>query len=178
VTLIEFNYAVTDITIISGIGSLHSTDQEYMAEKFHQIVKKPAIDNGEPIAYGYRIHTEKRMQNVIDSHNSAMENKTYYSHSVDLNFTLNNAASKVTYSLDGKENVTLAEKILLSGLANGDHNVTVYAMDEAGNIESQTIYFTIAEPFPTADVAAVSVAVAAVVVLVCWSTTSAKAKAV
>ena len=93
-----------------------------------------------------------------------MENKTYYSSDVDLNFTVNDAASQITYSLDGKENVTLSQNTLLTGLANGDHRVTVYAMDEAGNTYSKTIYFIIAEPFPTVPVAIASVAVIVVVV--------------
>jgi hypothetical protein len=72
------------------------------------------------------------------------------------------SVSQVTFSLDAKENVTTSGNITLSGLANGNHNITVYAMDKAGNTASQTIYFTIAEPFPTATVAAVSGTVVAV----------------
>jgi hypothetical protein len=73
------------------------------------------------------------------------------------------SVSQVTFSLDAKENVTTSGNITLSGLANGNHNITVYAMDEAGNTAFQTIYFTVAEPFPIVPVAAVSVAVALVV---------------
>jgi hypothetical protein len=89
----------------------------------------------------------------------SLENKTYYSHDVEIDFTVNESVSQVTYSLDGKENVTLSENTLLSGLPNGDHNVTFFATDEAGNTVSQTVYFTIAEPFPT------TIAVAAVVLV-------------
>jgi hypothetical protein len=94
---------------------------------------------------------------------SSLENKTYYSHCVDLNFTTNDADSHVTYSLDGKENVTIVENKMITGLANGDHNVILTAMDKAGNTASQTIYFTIAEPFPTSAFAVVSIIVVAVV---------------
>lgn len=79
----------------------------------------------------------------------SLENKTYYSPNIDLKFTINEANSQVEYSLDGKENVTLSMNTLLTGLTNGNHNLTVYAMDEAGNTASQTIHFNIAEPFPT-----------------------------
>lgn len=92
----------------------------------------------------------------------SLENKTYYSPDIEIDFTVTESTSQVTYSLDGKENVTLAENTLLTGLANGDHNVTVYAVDEAGNTASQTIYFTIAEPFPTIPALVISV-IAAVV---------------
>jgi hypothetical protein len=91
-----------------------------------------------------------------------LENKTYYSPSVDLNFTVNDAASQVTYSLDGKENVPIADNTVLTGLTNGHHSLIVTATNEAGNTASQTIYFTIAEPFPFVTLIAVSVAVALV----------------
>jgi len=92
----------------------------------------------------------------------SLENKTYYSPVIEIDFTVTESASQVTYSLDGKENVTISENTLLTGLANGDHNVTVYAMDKAGNAASQTIYFTIAEPFPTVPVAVASMVIVAV----------------
>jgi hypothetical protein len=92
-----------------------------------------------------------------------LENKTYFSNSINLNFTVSESASLVSYSLDGEENVTLSQNTLLTGLANGDHRVTVYAMDEAGNSASHTIFFTIAEPFPTVPVIVASV-IAAVVI--------------
>lgn len=92
----------------------------------------------------------------------SLENKTRYSPDVELDFTVNESVSQVTYSLDGKENVTLSENTLLSGLPTGDHNVTFFATDEAGNTSSQTVHFTIAEPFPT-TIAVASVVLVAVV---------------
>jgi hypothetical protein len=53
----------------------------------------------------------------------------------------------------------------LSGLPNGDHNVTIYVTDEAGNTGvSETIYFTVdvPEPFPTTLVIASVITVAIV----------------
>ena len=94
-----------------------------------------------------------------------LENKTYYSPDIEMNFSVTEAASQVTYGLDGKENVTISENTTLTGLANGNHNVTFYATDEAGNTASQTVYFTVAEPFPTVPVAVASVAVVAIVLV-------------
>jgi hypothetical protein len=86
---------------------------------------------------------------------------------VPLNFIVSEPFSKTTYSLDGKENVTISGNTTLTGLPNGDHNVTVYATDEFGNTgASEIIYFTIAkapEPFPAVPVAAASAATIAVV---------------
>jgi hypothetical protein len=93
------------------------------------------------------------------------ENKSYASGLVSLNFSANKPVSWVGYSLDGKDNVTVAGNTTLSGLINGVHNVTVYARDEFGNTGvSETVWFSVvAEPFPTALVAGVSGASVAVI---------------
>jgi hypothetical protein len=76
---------------------------------------------------------------------------------------VNESVSKVTYSLDGHENVTITGNTTLNGLSNGAHNVIVYAQDNAGNIGAfETIYFSISEPFPTTLVVATIVSVAVV----------------
>jgi hypothetical protein len=98
----------------------------------------------------------------------SVQNKTYSTPDVPLNVTVNEPVSQVIYSLDGQENVTVAGNTTLAGLSAGVHNVTVYAWDTAGNMgTSPTVTFTIAkpEPFPTAQVAAVSGVSAAVACL-------------
>ena len=68
--------------------------------------------------------------------------------------------------------MTISGNTTLTGLPNGDHNVTVYATDEFGNTgASQIIYFSVEvpEPFPTALVATASgtaLAIVGVVLLV------------
>jgi hypothetical protein len=84
---------------------------------------------------------------------------------IPLNISINVPTSKITYSLDYQENVTIAGNTTLTGLSNGFHNVTVYAWDATGNVgASETVMFTIAktEPFPTVPVAAASAAIVAV----------------
>ena len=77
----------------------------------------------------------------------SLENKTYNTPDVPLNFTVSESVSQVAYSLDGQKNVTVAGNTTLTGLSIGDHNLTVYVNDEAGNVgASETIYFSI---FPT-----------------------------
>jgi hypothetical protein len=94
----------------------------------------------------------------------ALENKTFIG-SVPLDFITNEQFSQATYSLDGQENVTINANATLTGLSEGDHNLTVYATDEAGNVgASETIYFSI---FPTTlAIAVVTVAVIGIVLLV------------
>jgi N-acetylneuraminic acid mutarotase len=94
------------------------------------------------------------------------ENRTYHAADVALNFTVNEPAS-LRYTLDGENAVEISGNTTLTGLAYGTHNITVYAVDAAGNTgASETITFTVAEepePFPTALVATASGAVVAVI---------------
>ena len=78
------------------------------------------------------------------------QNSTYTTSDVKLDFAVSEPVSKLQYCLDGKENQTLAGNLTFTELAKGMHNVTLYATDLAGNaMASETLYFTIVEPFPT-----------------------------
>lgn len=92
------------------------------------------------------------------------ENKTYTVNNISLTYTLNEQTSWVSYSLDGKENVTITGNSTLTGLSHGSHSLTVYANDTAGNMgASEKIHFTItqdlepqlqqSEAFPTTWIA-------------------------
>jgi hypothetical protein len=90
----------------------------------------------------------------------SIENKTYSSRDIPLNFTVNEPTSKFTYNLDNKGNTTIAGNTTLTSLSVGSHNLTVYNWDKAGNAgASEIVYFSveIPEPLPTVPVAAVSV---------------------
>jgi len=94
------------------------------------------------------------------------ENKTYTANNVSLAFTVNKPAVWMGYSLDGQETVTVTGNTTLTALSNGLHTLTVYAKDMFENTgTSEIISFSVevAEPFPTALVAAASVASLAVV---------------
>jgi hypothetical protein len=94
-------------------------------------------------------------------------NSTYASSDVELAFTFSEAASEILYCLDGKENQTIAGNVTLTGLAEGVHNVTLYAADLAGNAAApKTLFFNVdlPESFPVAPVATASAAFAIVLV--------------
>jgi hypothetical protein len=95
----------------------------------------------------------------------SVENKTYYTSDVPLNVIVNEPVSQVIYSLDGQRNVTIAGNTTLTDLPEGEHTLTVFVMDPAGNIgASETVTFTIEpEPFPTALVIAASGASIAII---------------
>jgi hypothetical protein len=95
----------------------------------------------------------------------SVENKTYYSSDILLDFTVNEPTSQLTFSLDGQDNVTITGNTTLTDLIVGKHKITLYAVDEAGNTgSSETVYFTIEipEPFPTTLLIASVITIAAV----------------
>jgi len=95
------------------------------------------------------------------------KNMTYDSNIISTDFKVEELFSKCAYMLDGQDNVTITGNMTLAGLVNGEHNITFYATDTAGNTgSSETVYFTIAmpEPFPTAFVVVVFVAAAVLAV--------------
>jgi parallel beta-helix repeat protein len=83
---------------------------------------------------------------------SSPENKTYNDSNFTLAFSTSEPTSKISYSLDGQNNVTITGNTTLNKVPNGSHNLTVYATDHSGNTgASKTISFNVEvpEPFPT-----------------------------
>jgi hypothetical protein len=96
----------------------------------------------------------------------SMQDATFRSSDVELSFAVNEPTSRIAYSLDEHDNVTIDGNTTLSGLSSGLHNLTLYATDMYGNTgASETIYFSVDVPFPTALVAASVVIIGAGVVL-------------
>lgn len=61
------------------------------------------------------------------------------------NFTFSEFAAWAAYSVDGRENITITDVYnwsgLLFNLTDGPHNITVYANDSHGNMNSTTIFW-------------------------------------
>jgi len=142
-----FGVAVVNdmIYVIGGYTSTYRGDV-YDWVYGPQITKYATNDQYTPFGYG-------TTPPIIDV--ASPVNQTYNASSVSLDFKLNKPAAWMGYSLDGRDNVTIAGNVTMDGLSNGLHNVTVYARDELENTGvSETITFTVAVPFPTAFVAA------------------------
>ena len=94
------------------------------------------------------------------------ENKEYTSDKISVNFTANEPTNWTAYRLDGQQITAIEGNITLNGLKSGSHNMTLYAIDAAGNTAaSETIKFTIVkEPdaLPTTAIAVASVASATI----------------
>jgi len=85
--------------------------------------------------------------------NLSVENKTYTSTDIPLDFNINETASQISYSLDNLANVTINGNTTLTGLVESPHSLTVYANDTAGNMgATETIYFNIEVPKPSSNI--------------------------
>ena len=93
-------------------------------------------------------------------------NQTYNETAVSLLFNVDKTVDWMGYSLDGQDNVAISGNTTITDLANGLHNVTVYARDAFDNTgASETIIFNVEmpEPFPTTLVAAAYIASAGII---------------
>ncbi len=79
------------------------------------------------------------------------QNTTYNGSEVKLDFTVTEGFSQILYNLDNKGNQTISGNATLTDLLNGEHNITLYVADLAGNpADPKTITFSVdlPEPFP------------------------------
>jgi hypothetical protein len=103
---------------------------------------------------GYEITGSSRIDFTIDTtapsvSSLSVTNMTYAATDVPIMLKINEPVLQVSYSLDGRRNLTAAGNITLTGLTRGEHSIAVFATDLAGNIgASETVTFTIAEPEP------------------------------
>jgi uncharacterized protein YneR len=67
------------------------------------------------------------------------EDTTYEASDVPLDFSVNEDTFWIAFSLDGQNNITISEGIILSGLSEGSHSVVVFANDTAGNTGASNI---------------------------------------
>lgn len=72
------------------------------------------------------------------------QNATYRTSSIPLTFFVDKVTSWIGYSLDSQANVTIAGNTILTGLAQGLHNIIAYANDTYGNMGvSNNVFFTV-----------------------------------
>lgn len=98
---------------------------------------------------------------------SPAENATVMADEVSVSFWLSRATSEIKYSLDGQQTITINENFTLSKLANGNHNLTLYATSLSGNeAQARTVNFTVSKPPLQPDSIAMFAAVPILVVIV------------
>jgi hypothetical protein len=151
------NHSITIYAV--GQGS-YNTGEEFNAESY-------------TIIYYYEVFemtgfsTVSFIKDVVSPSISFLspQNGTYITSDVTLDFTVSEATSEIRYCVDGKENQTITDSLNLTGLAEGAHNITLYAADLAGNVaEPKTLPFNVdlPESFPAVPAATASASVAIV----------------
>jgi F0F1-type ATP synthase membrane subunit c/vacuolar-type H+-ATPase subunit K len=121
-----------------------------------------------PLGYGNTPFDEVPVQTekmpALNDHSTLVSvlspaNITYNMTSVPLTFMADTSSFKsFCYSIDGQENVTAHENVMLTGLSEGPHKLSLFAVGFSGQVVwSGEIYFSIAkqvaqqpEPFPSA----------------------------
>jgi len=83
-----------------------------------------------------------------------VDGETYGSENVLLDVSANENVSGWNYSLDGGDNQTFSPETetTLSNLSDGEHNVTVYAADDDGNVGAKTVTFAVDTTAPTVTI--------------------------
>jgi hypothetical protein len=82
---------------------------------------------------------------------SVFSNSSMYNSSeIPLTFAINEDVSWIGYSLDSTANITCNGNFTIKNVINGNHNVTIYANDTAGNMgKSVTVFFSVYTSSPT-----------------------------
>jgi hypothetical protein len=93
------------------------------------------------------------------------QNLSYSTSDVPLIFGIDKPVSQIKYNLDNQGNVTIEGNSTLTKLSSGVHNITIYAVDKAGNAGVSMSYFTISKVFPKEAVALSGIIVILVVVV-------------
>jgi PGF-CTERM protein len=77
------------------------------------------------------------------------DGESYDASEVSLDVAADEPVANWTYSLDGGSSESFTPNITLSNLAEGRHNVTVYAEDTAGNVRLKVVTFIVDTTAPT-----------------------------
>jgi hypothetical protein len=138
-TRVEFGVAVINDTLYAVGGLLLSYTYDSTGKYVTRADASPTNINEQytPIGYG-----------TIQPQISLLlpEFEVYNSSTISLDFSVDKPFIELSYSLDGKDNSTIAGNTTITGLVNGNHTLTIYAKDGFGNIGNQTVNFTINNP--------------------------------
>jgi hypothetical protein len=128
---IPFGERMLNITV-SGLGGYWENGTEYRFNTQKTVSVRFAIPTNPTIAF------------------ASLQNATFVTSSVPLNFTVDYPATEMSYCLDGQEAIPISGNPTLTDLANGQHNVIVYATSKYGYSGiSETLFFSVNAPeFP------------------------------
>jgi len=103
------------------------------------------ISGGATIVSDSSADTTKPTVNISEP----TDRKTYNSSNVPLNASADEEDVNWSYTLNDNETQTFSSNTTLTGLDDGDYEVTVYAEDDSGNVGESTVTFTVDTTAPT-----------------------------
>ncbi len=125
--------------VIKAVGYGRYPDEKY------SLLYKEFLINSEATIY-FTIDRTAPSVSVLPPENVS-SNST-----IPLNLTVNEAYTKIAYSLNGQQNVTVTGNSTLPHLDAGQYNVTFWVWDVAGNVgSSKTANFSVAETPDTVE---------------------------
>ena len=141
-----FSYSENLQNMTDGRHSLAvEADCEGWAYDFHELHKRKLWYEASSDLINFKVYAVPPQILLF-----SVANETYEASDVPLVFAVNRTVSKLSYSLDGEDNVIVDGNTTLCGLPNGEHCITIYATDIVGNTGvSETVYFTVEVPFPS-----------------------------
>ncbi len=139
---IPFGEHMLNITV-SGLGGYWENGTEYLFNTQKTVSVRFAIPTNPTITF------------------TSLQNATFETSSVPLNFTVDYPVTEMSFCLDGQEPMSISGNTTLTDLANGQHNVTVSATSKYGYSGlSEALFFNVNAPeFPVVPFIAVSAVV-------------------
>jgi hypothetical protein len=145
-TIIDIPFGEHTLNItVSGLGGYWENGTEYMFNYHKTVSVRFAIPTNPIITF------------------ALLQNATFETSSVPLNFTVDYPVTEISYYLDGQEATPISGNTTLTDLANGQHNVIVYATSKYGySGVSETLFFNVnAQEFPVVPFVTLSAIVVA-----------------
>ncbi len=130
----QFNFALKDIpfgrhslnvTLVGVVYQVATYNLQSFEKMYSETWVYPQLSCSKII--NFTVSTNPKI--IVPS----IQNTTVYKSSVPLNFIIDHAVLEMAYSLDGQNIIPISGNTTLTGLSNGQHNVTVYATDSSGN---------------------------------------------
>lgn len=139
---LQYNFNVSGIPtgertlniVANGNGDYNKNGTEYTFVVQQPISVKFYVNSS---TAGLLVHPSPNVS-FLSFQNGSLTNSTF-----PLTFTVDRSVPKLTYSFDGQDPVSIRGNITLTGLSNGQHNITVSATDTFGYVGTSGFLFKV-----------------------------------
>jgi PGF-pre-PGF domain-containing protein len=141
--MIDGSSVVPSLEVISGGYKVENQTSQPYSEGFHNVSVSALTDQNEELNYWWRFYVSVG-ENILTVQNP-LENAVIQNNTVLIN-TSSNKLCDFWYNIDNGTNSTVQSGYTLNTsteLAEGNHNITVFAEDITGAVNSTTVNFTV-----------------------------------